>query len=695
MTHGASLWAVLAVGLSLNLACNAGPVVNVGDFGKDASNLGGIQQVTGFGSNPGALNMYKYVPANAPLNAPLVVAMHGCSQRAVDYAQVGWNELAEKHKFFVVYPEQTSANNAAYCFNWAGEYGDPTNIRRGEGENLSIKQMVDKMKVDHSIDDSRVFVTGFSGGAAQTALMLAVYPDVFAAGGMLAGIPYNCTTTFSEVSSCLAPGKNRTPEQWGQLVREAFPSYTGPYPRVAIIQGTQDNLVSTSNRVELLEQWTNVHGIDMNADASGTIDGYPHKEYRDAAGKAVLETLDITGMGHGAAIDSQNECGAVGTYRLDVGFCSSKYLADFFGLTRPVTPDLQAPKVEVSAPANGATVSGQVSVKATASDDVGVTRVEFYVDNVLASTDASAPWEFAWDTVSVANGVHALKAIAFDASGKSGTDDDTSVTVSNPPGSKETTPPVTSASPAGGSYAQAVTVTLAANEPASTWYTIDGSAPTSLSLKYTGPISITASTTLKFFSVDTAGNTEAIRTEVYTIRTAGPGRGDTLASIAGEDGFVGRYYAHGVSATTHKMGDEGSYNGDSYRTILSFDTSAIPNEATVSSAKLRVYRKSLTGKVNAMDVDIKNGFFGLNRSLEQADFLAVASATSVASLSVPSTDGAFSEVELPASALTHLNRAGVTQFRLRAQAPVDFASDVLELHGGEDGALAPVLVISY
>ena len=690
MTNRASLWAVLAAVVSLNLACNAEPSVKVDDFGKDASTLGGIQQVTGFGSNPGALNMYKYVPANMPSNAPLVVAMHGCTQRAADYAQIGWNELAEKHKFYVMYPEQTSANNGAYCFNWAGEYGDPTNIRRGEGENLSIKQMVDKMMADHSIDASRVFVTGFSGGGAQTALMLAVYPEVFVAGGILAGIPYNCTTTFSEVAGCLTPGKNRTAEQWGKLVRDAVPSHTGAYPRVAILQGTQDNLVSTSNRIELLEQWTNVHGIDMNADAAGTLDGYPHKQFKDAGGKTLVETLDITGMGHGAPIDSRNACGTAGSYRLDVGFCSSKYLADFFGLTGPVT-DLHAPTVDIKTPANGATVSGQVTVQATVSDDVGVTRIEFYVDNVPAGTDTSAPWEFAWNTASVANGVHTLKAVAFDASGKSGTDDDISVTVSNAPGG-DTTPPITSASPAGGNYAQAVTVTLTPNEPASTRYTVDGSAPTAQSLPYTGPISISASTTLRFFSVDTAGNAEAVRTEVYTIDIGGA---DRLASIAAEDGYVGKYYANGVSASTHKIGDAGSFNNDTWRTILSFDTSAIPEGATLNAVKLRVYRKSLTGKVNGIDVDIKSGFFGVSSSLSQSDFLAAASAASVASLSVPSTDGAFSEVVLPASALSHVNRSGLTQIRLRAQTPIDFASDVLELHGGEDVELAPVLVISY
>ncbi len=689
-----SLWAVLAVGVSLNLACNVEPGNGSADLGTDSSTLGGLQQVTGFGSNPGGLVMYKYVPANMPANAPLVVAMHGCTQTANDYAQIGWNELAEKHKFYLVYPEQTTGNNGARCFNWAGEYGDPTNTRRGEGENLSIKQMVDKMKADYSVDGTRVFVTGFSGGGAQTALMIATWPELFSAAGMLAGIPYLCTTTFSEVSGCLSPGKNRTPAQWGKLVRDAYPTYTGAYPRVAILQGTQDSLVSTSNRTELLEQWSDVHGIDLTPDVSGTLEGHAHKQYKDASGKILIETVDVSGMGHGAPIDSASGCGTAGSYRLDVGFCSSKYLADFFGLTGPVVPpqDLQPPTVNLTSPANGAGVNGVATVQATASDDVGVVRVEFYVDGALASSDSSAPWEFAWNTAAVANGVHTLKAVAFDAAGKSGIDDDTSVTVTNAPGGQDTTAPVTSASPAGGSYNGPVTVMLTANEPASTFYTVDGSAPTTQSLAYAGPITISATTTLRFFSVDSAGNAEATRTEVYAIGTGGA---DTFVSTASEDGFVGRYYAWGASTSSLKLGDAGFYNADSYRAVLSFDTSAIPDGATITSAKLRVYRKGLVGKVTGITVDINSGYFGKTQGLQQLDFLSVASGSAVATLAVPVADGAFSEVDLPATGLNHVNKTGVTQFRLKGQTSIDFASDVLELHGGEAGALAPVLVVSY
>jgi poly(3-hydroxybutyrate) depolymerase len=129
-----------------------------------------LAQVPSFGSNPGALDMYKYVPDGMPDDAPLVVLLHGCSQQASGMIPTGFLDLADEYHFYLVLPQQRSGNNPVNCFNWAGEYGDPANLVRGQGENLSIKQMIDKMKADHSIDAAHVYVAGFSSGAAFAAV---------------------------------------------------------------------------------------------------------------------------------------------------------------------------------------------------------------------------------------------------------------------------------------------------------------------------------------------------------------------------------------------------------------------------------------------------------------------------------------------------------------------------------------------
>lgn len=95
-------------------------------------------------------------------------------------------------------------------------------------------------------------------------------------------------------------------------------------------------------------------------------------------------------------------------------------------------PDLIAPVVSIPSPASGAVLSGSITVTSQATDNVGVARVEFYVDGVLKSIDTASPYYFIWDTTAVANGSHTLTAKAYDAAGNVGQSSSISVTVSNP-----------------------------------------------------------------------------------------------------------------------------------------------------------------------------------------------------------------------------------------------------------------------
>src|SRR6185503_13168323 len=93
--------------------------------------------------------------------------------------------------------------------------------------------------------------------------------------------------------------------------------------------------------------------------------------------------------------------------------------------------DTTAPTTSITAPANGATISGTVSVTASASDNVGVTKVEFYRDGTLASTSTTSPYSWSFNTTSVANGSHTLQSKAYDAAGNIGSSAVVTVTVSN------------------------------------------------------------------------------------------------------------------------------------------------------------------------------------------------------------------------------------------------------------------------
>lgn len=314
-----------------------------------------LTQVSSFGSNPGNLSMYVYRPDGIGSGAPLVVAMHGCTQTATDYyANSGWRKYADLFRFIVVFPEQKPANAANSCFNWftAGD------VARGQGEALSVKQMVDYAQNTYGADPGRTYVTGLSAGGAFAAVMLATYPDVFEAGSIVAGIPYGCAPATSPYI-CMFTAVSKTPAQWGSLVRNAFPGYSGPYPRVSIWHGTSDAVVVPGNANASRDQWTNVWGISTTPTSTASLPANTSVENYDSGGQTVVRVQRVNGQGHGTPVDpgsAINQCGAVGAYFIDT-ICSAYYDALFFGLdgsggSPPTTPTSSPPTS--TAPPTGA-----------------------------------------------------------------------------------------------------------------------------------------------------------------------------------------------------------------------------------------------------------------------------------------------------------------------------------------------------
>jgi poly(3-hydroxybutyrate) depolymerase len=86
------------------------------------------------------------------------------------------------------------------------------------------------------------------------------------------------------------------------------------------------------NAGELVDEWTNVLGIDQAADSSNTVNGAEHKAYSDANGHVLVEQYLVPGMDHGVAVDPAHGCGQAAPYVLDKGICSSRLIADFWGL---------------------------------------------------------------------------------------------------------------------------------------------------------------------------------------------------------------------------------------------------------------------------------------------------------------------------------------------------------------------------
>ncbi|HEX5063700.1 MAG TPA: PHB depolymerase family esterase [Kofleriaceae bacterium] len=392
--------------------------------GADAA----LTAVSNFGSNPGALNMYEYVPPNLPTGRPLVVVLHGCTQTAANMENAGWNKLADQYQFAVLYPEQTSANNPVKCFNWAGEYGDTANLMRGMGENQSIISMIDYMHTTHGTDNAKTFIMGFSAGGAFVPVMLATWPERFAAAAVMEGIAYKCATSVNGAYSCQSPGVTHTPQEWGDLVRGAY-TFSGTRPRIQIWHGSSDTTVVPANQTELQKQWTNVFGTDMTADETEMIGSAATRTAYKMGATIVVESYTVNGMSHAVAVGNEGStvCPATaGSYFEAKGICATLRAAKFFGLTGGGGGSGSgsgsggtgaAPTIEIVSPADGDQVTGMMVVVVAAGDDVAVTDVELKIDGTSVGMDMEAPYQFDWDASAAGAGMHELEASATDGDG--------------------------------------------------------------------------------------------------------------------------------------------------------------------------------------------------------------------------------------------------------------------------------------
>jgi len=290
-----------------------------------------LTEVYEFGSNPGALRMFKYVPAR-PKSA-LVVVLHGCKQTAANYdLGAGWSTLADRYGFVLLLPQQQVSNNPNMCFNWFL----PGDIARGKGEALSIRQMVETMIIAHGIDRRCVFVTGLSAGGAMTSVMLATYPEVFAAGAVIAGLPFGTAANVKEAFESMFHVRARPAREWGDLVRGAS-RHRGRWPRISVWQGGADPVVKPENANQIVKQWIDVHGLGHEPTLVETVDGYPRQVWRSRAGNDVIESYTIPSMAHGTPLatgGSDEHCGVPGAFLLEVGISSSYHIAKFWGLTK-------------------------------------------------------------------------------------------------------------------------------------------------------------------------------------------------------------------------------------------------------------------------------------------------------------------------------------------------------------------------
>lgn len=286
---------------------------------------GGVADFGAFGANPGRLQMLVYRPASAvAAGRPLVVLLHGCGQDAAAFAaQSGWIDLADRLGFPLVLPQQAQVNHQHRCFHWF----QPAHTARERGEAGSIAAMTRGAAGQFASDPARVCVVGLSAGGAMAAALLAAYPDLFAAGAVVAGLPVGAADSPVQALLRMAqPGPDLDRQGWGDRARHLAPvAYPGPWPRLSVWQGERDTIVAPGNAGLLVTQWQVLHGLPDAPARDATADGVRHRSWGDA-----LELWTLPDMPHGYPVSAEG--GRPGPFLPATPVSATVQIARFFGL---------------------------------------------------------------------------------------------------------------------------------------------------------------------------------------------------------------------------------------------------------------------------------------------------------------------------------------------------------------------------
>ena len=264
-----------------------------------------LTEITSFGSNPSQLRMFVYVPATVTAKPAIVVAVHYChGDGPAFFAGSQFDELADRYGYIVIYPSVTQASDG--CFDVASAASLTHN---GGSDSLGIVSMVTYVEQHYNGDPSRVYATGVSSGGMMTNVLLGSYPDVFKAGAAFAGVPFGCFAVNPDAlrwsNACATGTVTHTAQEWGDLVRAAYPGYTGARPRIQLWHGTNDEVLNYVNFGEAIEQWTNVHGVSQTPTSTDTpATGQTRTRYTTSGGTVVVEAYSLAGTPHNLPVDA-------------------------------------------------------------------------------------------------------------------------------------------------------------------------------------------------------------------------------------------------------------------------------------------------------------------------------------------------------------------------------------------------------
>ncbi|OIW27805.1 hypothetical protein CONLIGDRAFT_682822 [Coniochaeta ligniaria NRRL 30616] len=244
------------------------------------------------------VDMYIYVPDKVVTTPPLVVVIHSCQSTAQTYFQnskIPWKGGSDKKGYITVWP---SSPHSGTCWDVSSKSSLSHN---GGGDTQAISNMILYAIDKYKVDPAKVFVTGGSSGAMMSNVLAATYPELIAAVSLYSGVPAGCFVSSSGGvdqwnNTCSGGQAKATPEAWGNVVRNMYPGYTGPRPKMQIWHGSADTTLAPANYQETIKQWTNVFGASQTP--TSTVKDFPARNYQTENYGEHVQGIYATGVGH-------------------------------------------------------------------------------------------------------------------------------------------------------------------------------------------------------------------------------------------------------------------------------------------------------------------------------------------------------------------------------------------------------------
>lgn len=255
----------------------------------------------------GSLRYQVHVPPehDGTTQLPVIMAIHGCGMTGYGWnsmkSTTQFNSLADRDGFIVVYPTQRMFSNALNCWNSA----DPRNQQRHSGEPALLAGVAGQVVEEYNADSNHVHVAGASSGAGTAVILAATYPDIFATASSVAGGEYGLNQVDPDDPDSVPP-HHTAYQAWSQMGDRAR-----KVP-LLVIQGEDDEVVTTIVATRLVEQWAAVSDlvddgllndslnlIEETTTVSAARGMHGHtRTTLTAAGKSVVVFYLVRDMGH-------------------------------------------------------------------------------------------------------------------------------------------------------------------------------------------------------------------------------------------------------------------------------------------------------------------------------------------------------------------------------------------------------------